>query len=320
MIIFVPKYMRKALYRMEVEDLLGRGGIITVADFISVFPDVPKPTVYARIRSLERSGRISSVGRGRYVTGTTVSYKVPITPWMKDVNTTLIDACPGVQSCMSQRGANLYVDVPRADSLRVLTVLAAKYGKVVSRKDIEKVADMLEGFIIVGHLVSESPLFVEEGLSVPSLEKGLVDALCKGDVGGLFRRSFDSFPVNMNRLCRYAARRGVSEELDACLRSLDKNRISMFNTLRKYLTGLPVEKAWVFGSFARGEETCESDLDILVSYTKDARISLLSVVRWKKDMENLVGREVDLIEDGYLKPFAVQSASQDKYLIYEKQD
>ena len=320
MIIFAPGNMRKALYKTEVGDLLSRCGIITVADFVSLFPGVPMPTVYARIRSLELSRKISSVGRGRYVADMTMSYKVSITPWMKDVNATLIDACPGVQSCISQRGGNLFVDVPRADISRVLTVLAAKYGKAVSRKDVEKVADMLEGFIIVGHLVSESPLFVEEGVGVPSLEKELVDTLCKGGADGLFRRTFDSYPVNMNRLSRYAARRGVSKELEACLRSIDQSRVSMFNTIRRYLAGLPVEKAWVFGSFSRGEETCESDLDILVSYTSDARISLLSVIRWKKDMENLIGREVDLVEEGYLKPFAVQSANRDRYLIYEKQN
>ena len=76
--------------------------------------------------------------------------------------------------------------------------------------------------------------------------------------------------------------------------------------------------AWVFGSFARGEETPESDLDLLVDYDHEVKISLLDIVRFKLDIEKKIQREVDLVENGYLKPFAVASAERDKYLIYER--
>lgn len=36
------------------------------------------------------------------------------------------------------------------------------------------------------------------------------------------------------------------------------------------------------------------------------------------DLEAAIGREVDLVEYRSLKPFAVQSAERDKYLIYER--
>ena len=76
--------------------------------------------------------------------------------------------------------------------------------------------------------------------------------------------------------------------------------------------------AWVFGSFARGEETPESDLDLLVDYDHEVKISLLDIVRFKLDIEKKIQREVDLVENGYLKLFAVASAERDKYLIYER--
>lgn len=69
---------------------------------------------------------------------------------------------------------------------------------------------------------------------------------------------------------------------------------------------------------ARGEENDTSDVDLLVDYDKSGGLSLLTIVRYKLDMEQLIGREVDLVENGYLKPFAVESAEKDKYLIYER--
>ena len=88
--------------------------------------------------------------------------------------------------------------------------------------------------------------------------------------------------------------------------------------MQKYLSTIPVERAWVFGSFARGEETTESDLDLMVDYQKGSGLSLLDVVRFKSSLEKLTGREVDLVENGFLKPFAIPSAERDRYIIYER--
>ena len=40
----------------------------------------------------------------------------------------------------------------------------------------------------------------------------------------------------------------------------------MIETIRNYFSTQPVLKAWLFGSFARGEETPDSDVDILVLF------------------------------------------------------
>ena len=156
-------------------------------------------------------------------------------------------------------------------------------------------------------------------LAVPSLEKQLVDSLCMKQIERMyFQKVMEVYPVNINRLRRYASRRGVAEELSQQLSALNHERIDMFSATQKYLSGLPVIKAWVFGSFARGEETPDSDLDLLVEYDKSGKISLLDIIRFKSGLEGIIGREVDLIENGYLKPFAVPSAEKDKYLIYER--
>ena len=89
-------------------------------------------------------------------------------------------------------------------------------------------------------------------------------------------------------------------------------------TIADYFKTQPVNKAWLFGSFARGEATPESDIDILVEYDKGARISLLTISHMMGELEKSTGHRIDLIEDGCLLPFAVESANHDKRLIYER--
>ena len=82
----------------------------------------------------------------------------------------------------------------------------------------------------------------------------------------------------------------------------------------------PVTKAWLFGSCSRGEETPDIDIDLLVSYDKDAHVGLFTISGMYVDLKNMLNREIDLVEEGTLLPFAVESAEHDKILIYERAD
>lgn len=50
---------------------------------------------------------------------------------------------------------------------------------------------------------------------------------------------------------------------------------NMIEILREYFKTQPVEKAWIFGSFSRGEERSDSDVDIMIAITNGAQFSLL---------------------------------------------
>ena len=93
----------------------------------------------------------------------------------------------------------------------------------------------------------------------------------------------------------------------------------MIKTLQDYFATQPVLKAWVFGSFARGEETPESDVDLLVVLDKSKPIGMRYFGMWG-DLERLLGREVDFVEEGFLKPYAEKTANRDKKLIYERRN
>ena len=312
--------MRTMRNTRAINELLAKGGILSVSDFVKACEGMPIASVYSRIHALIRSGRIQPAGRGQYTTSRSLNYKVEITPLMKEVNSLLIESLPSVQHCIYERDRNLIVEVASSDIIPVFDVISEHYDRVGILSEIDKIHLNPSGYILIGKLISDSPVFDVGDIPVPTLEKSLVDTLSRSpeEASTYFRKAFDVYQINTNRLNRYAARRGLSEELSECLESLSQSRIKMFSLIRNYFSTLPVEKAWVFGSFSRGEETADSDIDILVSYTPEADISLLAIIRWKLDLEKITGRSVDLVENGYLKPFATDSANHDKYLIYER--
>lgn len=87
-----------------------------------------------------------------------------------------------------------------------------------------------------------------------------------------------------------------------------------------YFKKQPVLRAWLFGSYSRGEETDESDIDLLVDYDKSSRLSLLKICGMITDLEDMLGRKVDIVENGRLKDFAIPSVNNDRILIYERAD
>jgi predicted nucleotidyltransferase len=61
-----------------------------------------------------------------------------------------------------------------------------------------------------------------------------------------------------------------------------------------------VKRAGLFGSWVRGEMEADSDIDILVEIEEE--ISLLDFVGLKLELEEALGRRVDLVEYSTIKP------------------
>lgn len=92
-----------------------------------------------------------------------------------------------------------------------------------------------------------------------------------------------------------------------------------FEQIKGYLKTQPIKKMWVFGSFSRGEERPDSDIDLLVQYDRENNsVGLFTIIRIQQQLQEMLGRKIDLVEEGTLMPFAVESANHDKILIYER--
>lgn len=92
---------------------------------------------------------------------------------------------------------------------------------------------------------------------------------------------------------------------------------AMTQLIAEYFKTQPVLKAYLFGSFSRGEETDSSDIDILIVLDDSQHVGMKFFGMYE-DLKDLLGRNVDLVTDRSLAPFARQSVDHDKILIYER--
>ena len=88
--------------------------------------------------------------------------------------------------------------------------------------------------------------------------------------------------------------------------------------IQQYLATQPVERAWLFGSFSRGEEREDSDVDILVSIDRSVHVGLIKLSGMLLDIQDRLNRKVDLVTEKGLMDFARASVERDKVLIYER--
>ncbi len=106
--------------------------------------------------------------------------------------------------------------------------------------------------------------------------------------------------------------------------SEDKDMISkdvrnMIPKMQEFFRNQPIKKAWLFGSCSRGEETADSDVDILVEYDRHGvKMSLMKMAGIMLELEDLLHHRVDMVELEHLLPFAQETANKDKLLIYER--
>jgi len=91
----------------------------------------------------------------------------------------------------------------------------------------------------------------------------------------------------------------------------------MIQLIADYFKTQPVLKAWIFGSFSRGEQTPDSDIDILVVLDESQHVGMKFFGMYE-DLKALLGRNVDLVTDRSLASFARESVDRDKILIYER--
>jgi predicted nucleotidyltransferase len=77
-----------------------------------------------------------------------------------------------------------------------------------------------------------------------------------------------------------------------------------------------VAAAWLFGSAARGDTNPHSDVDIMVELNTKKRYSFFDLADIAFRVEKKIKRKVDLVEKGYLKDFAENTAQNDRIKIY----
>jgi len=76
-----------------------------------------------------------------------------------------------------------------------------------------------------------------------------------------------------------------------------------------------VNKISIFGSFARNQAGKNSDIDILVNFSR--KMSYFEFVNIEDRLSNLIGRKVDLLTEKSISPYIISNIKKDEVILYE---
>lgn len=87
--------------------------------------------------------------------------------------------------------------------------------------------------------------------------------------------------------------------------------------LRSFFSDKPVKKAYLFGSYSRGEADNDSDVDILVELDYSKHIGL-GFIQMKYEIEEALHKKIDLVSEQSISKNILPFVDKDKQLIYER--
>jgi len=83
--------------------------------------------------------------------------------------------------------------------------------------------------------------------------------------------------------------------------------IATLRAHKREIEAVGVVRLSLFGSTVRGEDRPDSDIDLLAAFDETRQISLVDAVGIENRLADLLGRPVELVEEGTLKPRVKQS-------------
>ncbi|HBE44953.1 MAG TPA: hypothetical protein DDW17_05745 [Deltaproteobacteria bacterium] len=92
------------------------------------------------------------------------------------------------------------------------------------------------------------------------------------------------------------------------------NKKDIFEKITQLLKNEGARKIAIFGSYARGKERSESDLDIIVEFS--GRKSLLELVRIERELSEAVEKKVDLLTEKSISPYLIDIIKREMEIIY----
>ncbi len=77
----------------------------------------------------------------------------------------------------------------------------------------------------------------------------------------------------------------------------------------------PIKKVTIFGSYARGTQDKDSDIDFLI---KDSDISILATSSLKDQLSSVLNKEVDILSESDLSDVFLFLIRDEEVVVYEK--
>lgn len=207
--------------------------------------DISVGTVNVLLKRLIGRGKLANVGRGLFSLSNETKPTYVYTPSYteNELSAALKRKFPFLTYCVWKSNAItpfmqhipsmsfVMVDVERIAMDAVFQYLQGQYPESMillnpSKNDCERYLNM-DNIIVVRPLIAEAPLSSDQGTTIPSIEKILVDTVSDKEfdyAGGaelhhIFNNVFESVDVNQKKLLRYASRRNKKERIEQILKS-----------------------------------------------------------------------------------------------------
>jgi len=217
--------------------------------FSQTQPDIKKATVNWRIYDLVRQGILKRIGRGMYALGQGNCFLPLLTKKQKNISSRIKKQFPLITFCCWHTSALkeffqhfAVYDFLLIEAERETIDAVFHFIKETNKNTFKEPSrDIMENFVfdgkdavIVKSLISEAPLQDVDAVTVPTIEKILVDLVADSETFfflqghemlNVFESAMGKYTVNTDRLLRYAKRRNKKEELQKILMQISgKNK------------------------------------------------------------------------------------------------
>lgn len=201
------------------------------------FPSWSGNTINMYLSQLKKEGIIHNTSRGIYELGSSEKFKPIITPSLKKIYNRIHKDYPFVNYCVWN--TSWINDLMRHQPFKTYTVIEVEKEAVeqifnsfndnfknVYLNPDEEIFDRYISYtdevIIIKNLISEAPIETTDKVSIPTLEKLLVDMLIddrlfaaqQGEIDFIFKTALQKYPLNRLKMKRYAMRRNREHELE----------------------------------------------------------------------------------------------------------
>lgn len=194
-------------------------------------------TINAYLYLLKKRGVINNLSRGIYTLRKVETFNPQISEQLKKIAYRINKAYPFINYCVwDSSWLNdlmrhqpfkhfVIIEVEKIAVEQVFNDLNNNFSKVYINPDdifFDRYISASEDVIIVKNLYSEAPTLKRNELTIPTLEKILVDMLIdkelfaaqQGELDFIFKSAFDKYDINEAKMKRYAARRNRETELE----------------------------------------------------------------------------------------------------------
>ena len=210
------------------------------------FPDLADKTINWKIYQLKSEGVLSHISRGLYSLRRKNNFHPELFRDLKRIYTKVKRELPLVKLCIwDSRWFNefmihqlfryfIIVETEKDATSAIFNILTGFIKNVFLDPDQEIFNRYIVNFeevIIVKSLISEAPLLELDKMMIPSVEKLLIDCLIDTDLFAaqqeeldhIYQSVFQKYEVNINKISRYARRRGQISELEKRIKRLNLN-------------------------------------------------------------------------------------------------